>query len=305
MGTLRQIRWKIGRALTDFRSRGQIRYQVTACLRFKNAARYLAEWVEFHHLVGVEHFYLYNNNSEDDYQSVLAPYLRDGLVTLHEWPHVPASPGAEEHCVANYGRHSRWIAFLDDDEFLFPVQGGTLARALEPYKKYPAVAVYWVMFGSNGHQQRPEGLVISNYTRKQEAPEPTIKSVVNPRRILRAKPSTHYWIYKYGEQGVDECFTPTKNSRKNKTSTEIFRINHYWSKSYEDGLAKFSRGNVDQWGEDNPRTMDTWREVDSTINAVEDTLILRYEAELKARLAARTAPVTASPEISLSFQAHS
>jgi len=290
MGTLRQIRWKIARALTDFRSRGQIRYQVTACLRFKNVARYLAEWVEFHHLVGVEHFYLYNNNSEDDYQSALAPYIRDGLVTLHEWPRFPASPGAEEHCVANYGRYSRWIAFLDDDEFLFPVQGGTLAAALEPYQAYPAVAVHWRMFGSNGHQKRPEGLVISNYTRTQEIPKETIKSIVNPRRILRAKPSTHYWIYKYGERAVDEQFTPVWASRGPGRTANVLRINHYWSKSYEDGLAKFSRGNVDKWGEENPRTMDTWREEDRTMNAVEETLILRYEAELKARLAARTQP---------------
>ena len=113
-------------------------------------------------MVGVEHFYLYNNNSTDDYQAALAPYIRDGLVTLHEWPHIPAAPGADEHCVEHYGREARWIAFLDDDEFLFPVKVGTLAEALEPYKTHPAVAVYWVMFGSNGHQKRPEGLVSCN-----------------------------------------------------------------------------------------------------------------------------------------------
>ena len=149
------------------------------------------------------------------------------------------------------------------------------------------MAVYWRMFGSNGHQKRPEGLVISNYTRTAEKPDPHIKSVVNPRRILRAKPSTHYWLYKHEQWAVDERFRPIKTSHGTEGVNEVLRINHYWSKSREDGVAKFARGYIDRWGMENPRTMDKWREMDSTMNAVEDTLILRYEAELQARLAAR------------------
>ena len=54
----------------------RIRYELTACLKFKDAARFLPEWIEFHQLVGFEHFYLYNNNSSDDYRGALAPYCR-------------------------------------------------------------------------------------------------------------------------------------------------------------------------------------------------------------------------------------
>ncbi len=283
-----EVRWSLSRTATDWASRWQIRYQVTACLRFKNVARYLAEWLEFHHLVGVEHFYLYNNNSEDDYQSVLAPYIRDGLVTLHDWPGIPI-PGADEHCVAHYGKLSRWIAFLDDDEFLFPVQGVPLAEALEPYKAHPAVAVYWRMFGSNGHRERPKGLVIGNYTRAEAGPYNLIKSVVNPRRILRTKGSPHYWLYRYNQLAVDEQFRPIKICEGPGAVADILRINHYWSKSYEDGVAKFARGYQDRWTMEHPRTMDTWREWDKAYNAVEEKTILRYEPELKARLAARFA----------------
>ena len=39
------------------------KYNVAVCAIFKNEAPYLKEWIEFNHLVGVEHFYLYNNNS--------------------------------------------------------------------------------------------------------------------------------------------------------------------------------------------------------------------------------------------------
>jgi Glycosyltransferase family 92 len=60
-------------------------YQLAACLIFKNEAGYLKEWLDFHRL-GIEKVLLYNNNSEDKYEPVLAPYIADGIVTLHDFP---------------------------------------------------------------------------------------------------------------------------------------------------------------------------------------------------------------------------
>jgi hypothetical protein len=34
----------------------RIRYELTACMKFKNAAQFLPEWLEFHQIVGFEHF---------------------------------------------------------------------------------------------------------------------------------------------------------------------------------------------------------------------------------------------------------
>jgi hypothetical protein len=71
-------------------------------MNFRDAAPYLAEWVEFHLLLGVEHFYLYNNNSVDDYKGALEPYIRAGVVSLAEWPALPAFPTSYEDCVARH-----------------------------------------------------------------------------------------------------------------------------------------------------------------------------------------------------------
>jgi len=65
------------------------------------------------------------------------------------------------------------------------------------------------------------------------------------------------------------------------------RINHYWSKSLEDGKVKMTKGAVDQWTIDNPRSMDLWNAHDKPLNAVEDREILRFVTELKKRLEAR------------------
>jgi len=266
----------------------RIRYELTACLKFKDAARFLPEWVEFHLLVGFEHFYLYNNNSTDDYRGALAPYLKAGIVTLTEWPDSPACPKADEDCVARRRHEARWIAFLDDDEYLFPSSAGDVRKVLKNYIQYPAVVVHWVMFGSSGHVQRPPGLVTENYLMRQARINPTIKSIVNPRRVASCMGS-HYWLYQGKEMAVDENKHPVKSSSSMPATADVLRINHYWSKSLEDGKVKMTKGAVDQWTIDNPRSMDLWNAHDKPLNAVEDREILRFVTELKKRLEARKA----------------
>jgi hypothetical protein len=200
---LRRVRRAGGQCLhaaSVAREEYRIRYELTACLKFKNAARSLREWIEFHQIVGFEHFYLYNNNSTDDYKDALAPYRVEGTVTLYDWPQTPAFPTADEHCVANHQHEARWIAFLDDDEFLFPARSESVRKILRRYEPYPALAVHWLMFGSSGHIRRPAGLVLENYVLRAESPSPIIKSIVNPRRVA-ASANTHHWVYRNGHVG--------------------------------------------------------------------------------------------------------
>ncbi|MBQ3442569.1 MAG: glycosyltransferase family 92 protein [Selenomonadaceae bacterium] len=51
-------------------------YDLAVVAIFKDEARYLREWLDYHLAAGVEHFYLYNNDSSDDYATVLAPYVK-------------------------------------------------------------------------------------------------------------------------------------------------------------------------------------------------------------------------------------
>ena len=44
--------------------------------------------------MGVERFFLYDNFSLDDHQEVLAPYVDEGVVVLHDWPDFPGQLSA-------------------------------------------------------------------------------------------------------------------------------------------------------------------------------------------------------------------
>ena len=250
---------------------GGMKYRLAACLRFKNEARYLPEWIDFHHLAGFEHFYLYNNNSTDNFLDVLEPYIEQGVLTVHDWPAVPASPGADLHCIENYRDQAKWIAFLDADEFLFAGDGADLKEVLSDFEPSPAVAVNWIYFGSNGHEQRPQGSVIENYTRRAAAPNRHVKCIVNPRKAIRYG-NSHHWFYSGGQLAVNEAHLPVYGSFHEPATVERLRIHHYYSKSREDFLAKAAMKTwVDREGASFPsRTAEAWNLVANANNEIED-----------------------------------
>ena len=66
-------------------------HDLVVCAVFRNEARFLREWIEFHRLVGADKFVLFDNHSVDDFRSVLRPYVESGIVSLHHLPRVRAS----------------------------------------------------------------------------------------------------------------------------------------------------------------------------------------------------------------------
>ncbi len=288
------------------RARGPRDY-LALCAIFKNEARYFREWIEFHRLVGVDHFYLYENHSDDDYASVLEPYVREGIVTLHSWPADPGQNSAYTHCANTYADRAEWIGFVDADEFFF-APGGDLQTALRAFEQpqVGGVAVNYVNFGTSCHVETPPGLVLENYLRRAghetaldlpaglKAPglDPTdlrnyyplnarISSVVRPGRVARFE-IPHYPVYKPGFHAVTENHERLDGAIAPRTSVHTLRMNHYWTKSEQECKAKFERGRSDQA---KPRVWpDDFLQRERALNEVVDTEILVWLDELRAVL---------------------
>src|SRR5947208_1673525 len=67
---------------------------LAVCAIFRDEAQYLAEWVTFHRLQGVERFYLYDNLSTDAWEHTLEPEISSGIVDVQPWPYVPGQGSA-------------------------------------------------------------------------------------------------------------------------------------------------------------------------------------------------------------------
>jgi hypothetical protein len=146
------------------------KYRLAAACMFKNSLFYLKEWLAFHKAVGVEHFFLCDNDSTDDFMPILAPYLARGEITLIHKSGTPDTiahwerdfhlPFYNQVIKDNYAT-VEWLACLDIDEFLVPCQHQTILEVLEKYTDHAWVSVFWQCYGtSNIGKLGPDDLLV-------------------------------------------------------------------------------------------------------------------------------------------------
>jgi hypothetical protein len=214
---------------------------------YQDEAPYIREWIEFHRLVGVERFFLYDHYSADHHREALAPYVEDGIVTLYDWPIDPGQVQAANHCLEHHRDDSRWIAFLDLDEFLFSPTGRPLPEVLAEYEDWPGVVVNWASFGTSGHLTPPDDLVIESYTMRTDNPAVNghKKSIVQPARVVRCRGG----LYDFTDgQSVDENMQPSDGRAGDTVSFSKLRINHYHTKSEIEFERKIAKPRADRRG---------------------------------------------------------
>lgn len=218
---------------------------LSVCAVYRDEARQLREWVELHRLVGVERFFLYDNGSTDNHLEVLAPYLEEGLVVVHDWPQWPAQVEAYNDCLERHGAESRWIAFIDADQYLFSPTGRALPEILAEFEDAPGVAVNHVNFGTSGHRTPPAGLVIENFTHAIGNPRSRLvtRPIVDPARTIACL-GPHAFAYRDGT-AVTENHHPMEGPWSPVPSTAKLRINHYGMQSEQDLAASMTRRNAD------------------------------------------------------------
>jgi hypothetical protein len=251
---------------------------LAACSVYLNEAPYLREWIEFHRLVGVERFFLYDNGSTDDHLEVITPYIEAGIVTLREWRASPlVQRDVFDDCIRTHREDARWIAFLDLDEFLFSPAGATVAELLQEYERWPAVGVSWAMFSHSGHRARPDGLVVESYTLRDREATGLLKMIVDPLRTARCD-NAHWFTSDYGLP-ADENGWPLAEGQARWSSFERLRINHYASRSRDELRDKVERGSG--WNH-----LRRWRkqDLDGDLDLVRDDAITRWVPELEAAL---------------------
>jgi glycosyltransferase involved in cell wall biosynthesis len=253
--------------------------KLSICAIMKNEAPYLREWLEFHRLVGVERFYLYDNSSTDDTVQLIQSYAQSIDIVLNDWAIRPGQIPAFEHCLATYGDESEWIAFIDLDEFLFPTTQDDLRDVLEDFAEVSGVGVNWLTFGSSHHKKRPIGLQIEQFTKRSETQAPVnkhLKCIVRPDQTLRSSGCAHFFIHPEGCVAVTETGEAIDDAFSSSVSVEKLRINHYATRSHEEMQEKMLRGRPDL---NVPREWHVMQSLD--VNDVEDLTIQRFVPKLK------------------------
>ena len=258
--------------------------ELAICAIAKNESRYLLEWIAYHRVVGVDHFLIFDNESDDGTSEMLERLTGKGFVERVPWPTVPGV--APQHTAYEEGlnrlrERAKWIAFIDLDEFLHPLQEPDLRAVLEDYDDVGALMAPWRIFGSSGEETWRDDLVLSRFT--QRAPDDhwlnhAVKTIVRSQHIART--GIHSPAMADG-QLVDE-HRRVAGSFGNPDHHPVpdatrLVINHYFGKSREEWDTKRRKGRAD--GPDKRSDSDF---ANHDRNEVEDTLILRFETDVRA-----------------------
>ena len=97
-------------------------YSLSVGCLFRNESHSIVEWLEHYLFHGVEHFYLINDASDDGFQRLLDPYLKNGVVTLFNanWDRYVGRQRDMYNCyVLPRLSETKWLLMVDMDEYVW------------------------------------------------------------------------------------------------------------------------------------------------------------------------------------------
>ncbi|KAL6543665.1 hypothetical protein OROGR_010162 [Orobanche gracilis] len=232
----------------DGRNRMGKRYELCVCTMVWNQASAIREWIMYHSWLGVEKWFVYDNNSDDVIENVIRELnVEDYNVVRRVWPWIKTQEAGFSHCALKSKDECNWVSFMDVDEyFYFPYStpGHQLYRTLGHAPRNSLRALVANISSSSGnigeirtscHSFGPSGLkslpargVTAGYTCRLQSPE-RHKSIVRPDAV---DPTLLNVVHHFHlRRGFDYTNLPES------TAT----INHYKYQVWEVFGAKFYR----------------------------------------------------------------
>lgn len=258
-----------------------MRYLTLCCIAKDENAR-IVEWAAFHALRGVERIVVYDNGSRLPLADALAPLTDRIDIEVHDLPGPARQLEAYAHCLEVHGPATKWLAFIDVDEFLLPRREDDLRQVLTDFEEFAGLGVNWVMFGSGGHETPPPGLLIEAFTRRAPYEFPTnhhIKSIVRPAYV-QGPLSPHHFAYAPGRHCVSERGFPLPGPYGPHHNARL-QLNHYFFRSRQEFAEKIERGRGDMTTD---RFRHSMRDFEQQLGycTVEDTEMARFAPAVRA-----------------------
>ena len=240
------------------------KYYLAVLAIFKNEEMVIKEWLDHHIWQGVEHFYLINNDSDDNYLEIIQPYINSGMVTLYDRPEKYKQNDHYNDIFNRVKDDIEWLAIIDIDEYLFGKNEPLKDYLKKTDKHVNMIVTYWYDFGSNGHIKQPEsirhGFTLRNVVSNKYG---------NSKGILR-----NLSLYKLIGQHPHICKLHNPLLYNKTIDNKNLRIYHYriMSKEYYEKV-KMTRGDVLLEKSNNSRNKDFFNTINKIASNIVDTTL--------------------------------
>ncbi|MGY6768366.1 glycosyltransferase family 92 protein [Komagataeibacter sp. NFXK3] len=264
----------------------------SVCMIIKNEEAHIKEWVCYHKALGFDTIIILDNNSTDNTRPEIEKLGRFMDVRYHLWEKEDFfyQIDAYNFCISTYREEFRWMAFIDSDEFIVPKNDENINDFLEKYDAYDALVLNWAMFGSSGHINAPEGLMMESFTRRSDENfynTRHVKTILNPKKT---KHCINPHVFEIDGRSINVLHRePTWEKPGIVNHGPIYdecQINHYYTRSQSEWIRKIKRGypDMDTSAFDNDKIMEGFRYAD--LNDVVDVSALRFLKRTKEIISA-------------------
>jgi Glycosyl transferase family 2 len=247
-------------------------YKLCVGAIFKNEGHILKEWIDHYLFHGVEHFYLINDQSSDNYAEILEPYIQRNQVTLNSpiWDHyVGRQFQMYNQFILPHLNTTEWLLMVDLDEFMWSPQSINLYDVLKHITNVGQIQVEHTLFGSSGHIEQPKSVVKSFLRRSSDSPtaNPGLRKYFVNSAFAFSDLTIHHAIFKNPEHEKNNFIL---------LNAPYFVLNHYNCQSMNFWkYIKCTRGDADEY---KVRDMALFETLD--LNDVEDTRLRDQNATM-------------------------
>lgn len=242
-------------------------YKLSVGALFKNEENCIIEWIEHYLNHGVEHFYLINDHSNDNYLEKIQSYIDKNMVTLYHagtefYNYTGRQKDMYNKYILPHIKESQWLLIVDLDEFMWSPVNKDLNVMLSQCSKFGQIQVNHTLFGSNYYITQPDSIV-KHFTKRSHSitthiPNGNLKYFVNTTFEFTSL-NVHHATFANDEYHNDmNVFI--------NLGANYFRLNHYCCQSLVFWKnIKCTRGDSDNYRE---RKIEDFYSYD--INEVED-----------------------------------
>jgi hypothetical protein len=251
-------------------------FYLTVCCIVKDENEYLKEWMEYHLKIGVQHFYIYDNESKISVSETLSKIGLLQFATVIMVYGKAKQVRAYNDCLIRNRNCSQWTGFIDIDEFIVPKStNGDLKGFLKGFEQFGGLGINWLVFGSSGHLKRTNRPQLESFLLRSEESFPVnrhVKVIVQSKFVKRSI-GAHLFSFKESYGAVNEKGKEITSSYSD-ISVEKIQINHYYCRSLEEYQDKVDRGFADT--SKRKRGIEYFHNHDIEANKIEDKTILEF-----------------------------
>ena len=213
---------------------------------FKNESHILNEWINHYLLEGIDHFFLIDNGSTDDYKNIINNY-NDKITLVIDYTKYAQIQLYNKHFLDACKKYD-WLIVVDLDEFIY---SRLTFKRIKDYllsldDDIVQIAIPWKMFGSNGYTEQPDS-VLKSFTKRNEHKNQTNGKCITRTKCLKyIRQHTAQCIGKQILSDGNICNINTVYDLNNIKENDLnLHLNHYPIQSYNWFMkVKNTRGDV-------------------------------------------------------------